>query len=243
MCLALSEDFQIWRHVGNFSSMLLMPWLMLWWLCSGPVTCCIINVSKPDSFDGCRHHLGPGSPCSLADNTARHAVSVSSWGFIQVVMAPTIRANKTEFSSDIFCRYFFSPPICGDWGLLRVEMHVCVIDTDGWQLVAGHDSCQLSSSAVLGSVPGPSLWRQWTPTSCARTVVTGGRSLSGAREHPPLPPLAPATLPAIRDSVYHMLWPDQQTPDSSLSVDAIMYTLSDIWTDDFYKVGGDAIVS
>ena len=92
--------------------------------------------------------------------------------------------------------------------------------------------------AVLGSVPGPSLWRQWTPTSCARTVVTGGRSLSGARDHPPLPPLAPATLPAIRDSVYHMLWPET-SPDSSLSVDtAIMYTLSDIWTDDFYKVGG-----
>ena len=188
MCLALSEDFQIWRHVGNFSSMLLMPWLMLWWLCSGPVTCCIINVSKPDSFDGCRHHLGPGSPCSLADNAARHAVSVSSWGFIQVVMAPTIRANKTEFSSDIFCRYFFSPPICGDWGLLRVEMHVCIIDTDGWQLVAGHDSCQLSSSAVLGSVPGPSLWRQWTPTSCARTVVTGGRSLSVQRTSSPASP-------------------------------------------------------
>ena len=34
-----------------------------------------------------------------------------------------------------------------------------------------------------------------------------------------------------------MLWPET-SPDSSLSVDAIMYTLSDIWTDDFYKVGG-----
>ena len=145
MWLALSEDFQIWRHVGNFSSMLLMPWLMLWWLCSGPVTCCIINVSKPDSFDGCRHHLGPGSPCSLADNAARHAVSVSSGGFIQVVMAPTIRANKTDFSSDIFCRYSLHPYVVARASSVVKCTCVLLIGTDDswWQAMTAASCARL----------------------------------------------------------------------------------------------------
>ena len=110
----------------------------------------------------------------------QHAVSVSPWGFIQVVIASTIRAKGTDFSSDVKLEILSTHAWCGASSLY--EMHVCIIDMAGWQLEAGHHSCQLPlSSAVLGSVPGPGLWRLWTPTSCARTVVTGGRSLPAQR--------------------------------------------------------------
>ena len=88
------------------------------------------------------------------------------------------------------------------------EMHVCIIDMDGSQLVAGRDSWQLPSAVLLCSAPSPARVSEdcTVNTHQLRPNCRHRRTLTlGAREHPPPPLLAPATLPAIRDSVYHML--------------------------------------
>ena len=212
---------------------------MLWWLCSGPVTCCIINVSKPDSFDGCRHHLGPGShcrrPCRLADNAARHAASVSTWGFIQVVMAPTIRADKTDFSSYIFCRYSLHPYVVAGASFVYKCTCVLLIRTDDswWQAMTA-----ASCHPQLCSAPSPA-------------------RVSEDSEHPPVAPglssQEDAHSPVQENILLCLSWPwqpcrqsetqcticcDQRPADPGHQPLSTMYTLSDIWTDDFYKVGG-----
>ena len=72
-------------------------------------------------------------------------------------MAPTILESTADFSSSApMCFKILSTHVWGASSSSVYEMHVCIIDMEGSQLVAGHDSWQLPS-AVLGSVPGPSL--------------------------------------------------------------------------------------
>ena len=150
-------------------------------------------------------------------------------------MAPTILESRTDFSSSApMCFEDSLHPCVGGLLLLRlwnarVYYWYGRITAGGrpWQLAAALSCARLRPRAESLKTA------QWTPTSCAPTVVTGGRSLSVQETILPRLSWQSETQCNICFDQRH-----QTHPDTSLSADtAIMYTLSDIWTDDFYKVG------
>ena len=73
---------------------------------------------------------------------------------------------------------------------------------------------------------------QLRPDRCNRRTLTPGQRVTSSSSLGNLAGNQRLSVP------YVVTTHGQRTLDTSLSVDtAIMYTLSDIWTDDFYKVG------
>ena len=71
-------------------------------------------------------------------------------------MTPTIRASKQTFPPMLLCVFkILSTHMWGASSSSVYEMHVCIIDMDGSQLVAGRDSWQLPSAVLLCSAPSP----------------------------------------------------------------------------------------
>ena len=165
----------------------------------------------------------------------QHAVSVSPWGFIQVVIASTIRAKGTLF---LRCKVGDSLHPWMVWGLLPV-WNARVYYWYG-RMTAGGRPSQLPAAPELSCArlrPRPGSLKtvnthQLRPDRCNRRTLT-----PGPESHILLLPWQPCRQSETQCNICC----DHTRPadlDTSLSVDtATMYTLSDIWTDDFYKVG------